>query len=91
VVDVEWIRDGLAGVFGPIWEFFWEIAVGVVILWLFFLVMGAVSVGDPMWLTISMAVLGVLALLHMLHMRSVVEHDSELSRRAHTLRERRGF
>ena len=88
---MERVRDGFTRVFGPIWEFFWEIALGIVVLWLFFLVMGALSVSDPLWLTITMGVLGAAALLHMIHTRSIVEHDSELSRRAHTLRERRGF
>lgn len=88
---VERVRDGFTRVFAPLWEFFWEIALGIVVLWLFFLVMGGVSVNDPLWLTIVMCGLGVAAMLHMLHMRSIVEHDMELSRRAHTLRERRGF
>ena len=88
---VERVRDGFARVFGPIWEFFWEIALGIVVLWMFFLVMGGISADDPLWLTITMTVLGVAAFFHMLHMRRIVEHDSELSRRAHRLRERRGF
>ena len=84
-------RDALLGVVASIWEFFWEIALGIVVLWVFFIVMGAMSFQDPLWLTIAMAVLAVAAAFHMWHMRSIVEHDTELSRRAHTLRERRGF
>jgi hypothetical protein len=85
------VRDSVARVLAPIWEFFWEIALGIVVLWVFFLVMGAVSLGDPLWLTITMAVLGLAALLHLMHVRRVVDHNPELARRAHMLREHRGF
>ena len=85
------LRDAVARLVAPIWEFFREIALGIVVLWLFFLVMGAVSLGDPLWLTIAMAVLGLAALLHLLHVRRVVDHNPELARRAHMLREHRGF
>jgi membrane protein implicated in regulation of membrane protease activity len=84
-------RDAVTGVLGGLWEMFWEIALGVVVLWLFFLVMGAVSAGDPVWLTIAMAVLAIAAIAHYVHMRRMVESDTELSRRAHAMRERRGF
>jgi hypothetical protein len=81
----------VARIVAPVWEFFWEIALGIVVLWLFFVVMGGVAIDDPLWLTIAMGVLAAAAAFHMWHMRSIVEHDTELSQRAHRLRERRGF
>jgi hypothetical protein len=83
--------DAITRAVAPIWEFFWEIALGIVVLWLFFLVMGGVTLGDPLWLTIVMAVLGIAAVFHIVHMRRVVDHNPELARRAHRLREHRGF
>jgi hypothetical protein len=85
------MRNAVTGVMGGAWEFFWEIAMGIVVLWLFFLVMGAVAIGDPAWLTITVAVLAVAAVAHYVHMRQLVSADRDLSRRAHALRERRGF
>ena len=83
--------DAITRAVAPIWEFFWEIALGLVVLWLFFVVMGGVTLGDPLWLTIVMAVLGIAAIAHIVHARRVVDRDPELARRAHRLRERRGF
>jgi hypothetical protein len=91
VVALQRTRDAVAGALGGLWEILWEIALGIVVLWLFFVVMGAVSIGDPAWLTITMAVLAVAAIAHYVHIRRVIERDTELSRRAHALRERRGF
>jgi hypothetical protein len=85
------VLDRLVRTLGPVWEFFWEIALGIAVLWVFFLVMGAVSLGDPLWLSIAMGILGALAVAHYVHVHSIVEHDADLSRRAHALRERRGF
>lgn len=84
-------RDALARLFAPIWEFFWEIALGIVVLWAFFLLMGGIAIDDPLWLTITMGVLAAAATFHIVHMRRIVEHDPDLSRRAHRMRERRGF
>ena len=85
------VRDAVTGAVASAWEFFWGIALGIVVLWAFFLLMGGVSLGDPAWLTIVMAVLAVAAVLHYIHIRRIVSSDSELSRQVHTLRERRGF
>lgn len=74
-----------------VWEVFWGFALGIVVLWVFFIVMGAVAVDDPLWLTIAMGVLGFTALAHLIHEHTVMNRDTELSRRVHTLRERRGF
>lgn len=76
-----------------VWELFWGIALGIVVLWAFFIVMGAVGPDDPLWLTVAMGVLGAAGLAHLIHEHRVIDsaRDSELSRRSHTLRERRGF
>lgn len=74
-----------------IWNAFWGIALGVIVLWAFFLLMGAFSPGDPLWLTITMGVLAVLAAIHFVHVRRLLSEDHELARQVHMLRERRGF
>lgn len=86
-------RDALLKAGATIWELFWGFALGIVVLWAFFIVMGAVGVGDPPWLTIAMGVLGVAGLAHLIHEHRMIdsERNSELSRRSHMLRERRGF
>jgi hypothetical protein len=84
-------RDAAVRFLATIWEFFLEIALGIVVLWLFFLVMGAVELGDPLWLTIAIGILGLMALVHIAHRRRAVDEDPELSRRVHRFRERRGF
>jgi uncharacterized membrane protein YdbT with pleckstrin-like domain len=83
--------ETLARAVAPIWEFFVEIAVGIVVLWLFFLVMGGVSLGDPLWLTILMGALAIAAVLHIVHVHRVVDENPDLARRAHMMREHRGF
>lgn len=72
-------------------EVLWGFALGAVILWAFFLVMGAVSLAHPLWLTIVMAVLGLAALVHLAREHRMLDRDRDLARRAHALRERRGF
>jgi hypothetical protein len=87
------LADSAATAFSVLWELFWAIALGLIALWAFFLVMGAVSVGDPAWLTVSMGVLAALAAIHFAHVRrALADHEhSDLARRVHMLRERRGF
>jgi hypothetical protein len=55
--------------------------------------MGAVSIGDPLWLTVAMAVLAALAALHFAHLRRMMKEPEHLdmARKTHMLRERRGF
>jgi cytochrome c biogenesis protein CcdA len=83
--------DRLAGVASVLWNFFWGFALGVIVLWAFFLLMGAFTPDDPIWLTIAMGVLAVLAAIHFVHVRQLLRDDTELARQVHMLRERRGF
>jgi membrane protein implicated in regulation of membrane protease activity len=87
------IGDRMTAVLSVAWNAFWGIAVGVIALWAFFLLMGAISASDPLWLTIAMCVLAVLATIHFVHVRRMLSDrdHSDLARRVHMLRERRGF
>ena len=87
------LADFGAVLLAVLWEAFWGIAPGLIVLWAFFLLMGAISVGDPAWLSATMGVLGVLAAIHFAHVRrALADHEhSDLARRVHMLRERRGF
>jgi membrane protein YdbS with pleckstrin-like domain len=90
---LERLPDPLAGVAAVLWNALWIIALGLVVLWAFFLVMGAVSLGDPVWVTVVMGTLAVLAAIHFVHVRRLLgdhAHD-DIARRVHMLRERRGF
>jgi membrane protein YdbS with pleckstrin-like domain len=87
------IGDGFSAAAAVLWNVFWAIALGVLVLWVFFLAMGAVSIGDPLWLTIAMAVLAVLAAFHFAHLRRMMKEPEhhDMARKTHMLRERRGF
>jgi RsiW-degrading membrane proteinase PrsW (M82 family) len=87
------IGDGFSAAVAVLWNLFWAIALGILVLWVFFLAMGAVSIGDPLWLTIAMAVLAVLAGLHFTHLRRMMDEPEhmDMARRVHMLREHRGF
>jgi RsiW-degrading membrane proteinase PrsW (M82 family) len=87
------IGDGFSAATAVLWNVFWAIALGVLVLWVFFLAMGAVSIGDPLWLTVAMAVLAALAALHFAHLRRMMKEPEHLdmARKTHMLRERRGF
>jgi hypothetical protein len=74
-----------------LWGVFWALAIGVIVLWGFFLVFGAFTLADPVWLTLAMGVLVALAALHFAHVRKAIDDDQELARRMHMMRERRGF
>ena len=72
---------------------FWILALGLVALWAFFLVMGATSIGDPLWVTLVMGALAIASIVHFVHVRRMLAdhaHD-DVARRVHMLRERRGF
>ena len=87
------IPEPLAGIAGALWNAFWIIALGLIVLWAFFLVMGAISVGDPLWITVLMGILAVMAAIHFVHVRRMLgdhAHD-DVARSVHMLRERRGF
>ena len=72
---------------------FWVVAVGLVVLYVFFAVLGAFDPGEVMWLTITVGALSAAALAHFIHVRHALDdgrHD-ELARSVHAMRERRGF
>ena len=68
---------------------FWTIALGVIVAFLFFLVLGAFSLGEVVPAAI---VIGVLCLLWIAHGLDEQRHSgSQQSHALRTIRERRGF
>lgn len=69
------------------------VAVGLLALYLFFLLIGAIAVDDPLWMTIGAAIAAVFVVVHSVRMRrQLADHQHEdLARAVHALRERRGF
>jgi hypothetical protein len=70
---------------------FWAVCVGVVGLYVFFLALGAYSVGELVVVTIAMAVLMVLLVVHFTRVRRHIEDDLEFRRKVNAFRETRGF
>jgi hypothetical protein len=70
---------------------FWAICVGVVGLYLFFLALGAYSVGELVVVTIVVGVLMVLLFIHFARVRRHIEDDLEFRRKVNAFRETRGF
>lgn len=69
-------------------QLFWVLALGVVAAYAFFAALGAFSPGEVLPLTIAVAVLAALWVVHaLLQRRHAGEHDDRLAR----ARERRGF
>jgi hypothetical protein len=91
VVGMRPIGEVLMSAVAVAWSAFWMFALGAIGLWAFFLIFGAFSPTDPIWLTVAMGVLALLAALHFAHVRKAIEEDKELARRTHMIRERRGF
>ena len=72
---------------------FWILVIGVIGLYGFFLVMGALSPADQPWLTLAVVVLATLLLVHLVRVRHAMHepgHEAEM-RELHKMRERRGF
>jgi uncharacterized membrane protein len=72
---------------------FWTLVVGAIVLYAFFVAMGALSPTDLFWLTGLMLVLAVLLLVHLARMHRLMSehgHDEQM-REVHKWRERRGF
>jgi uncharacterized membrane protein YdjX (TVP38/TMEM64 family) len=70
--------------------FFWAVAAGVIVAYLFFLALGAFAVDDVLPLTIIVAVLAILWAVHfVLEQRHIREQGRD--RRLVSARERRGF
>jgi hypothetical protein len=70
---------------------FWAVCVGVVGLYLFFLALGAYSVGELVVVTIAMGVLMVLLFVHFTRVRRHIDDDLEFRRKVNAFRETRGF
>jgi fatty acid desaturase len=70
---------------------FWAVCVGVVGLYVFFLALGAYSVGELAVVTIAMGVLMVLLVVHFTRVRHHIEDDLEFRRKVNAFREKRGF
>jgi hypothetical protein len=70
---------------------FWALCVGVVGLYLFFLALGAYSVGELVVVTIVVGVLIVLLAVHFTRVRRHIEDDLEFRRKVNAFRETRGF
>jgi divalent metal cation (Fe/Co/Zn/Cd) transporter len=80
-------------VIGNIAGVFWAICLGAVALFVFFSATGAISPTEVLWLTVGVGVIGMLALIHFLHVRRALgdHRHNDLARRVHAMRERRGF
>jgi fatty acid desaturase len=75
-------------------NFLWALCVGAVALFAFFAVMGGFSPGDVLWLTLIVAFLGFLFVIHQIRVaRELDEHDEDdpMIRQVQRIRERRGF
>jgi O-antigen/teichoic acid export membrane protein len=73
---------------GTLWETFWILVLAVIVLFAFFLALGAFSPGQVAGLTIAVVVLAVLWILHAVwDSRHRDPHDRAMIR----ARERRGF
>ncbi|MGH2992290.1 MAG: hypothetical protein ACRDL1_01995 [Solirubrobacterales bacterium] len=72
---------------------FWVVIVGVVALYAFFIVMGALSPGDQLVLTGIVVVMAAAFVVHLVRVRRAMhdhEHEAEM-RELHKMRETRGF
>jgi fatty acid desaturase len=70
---------------------FWLVCLGIVTLYVFFLALGAFSVGELVVVTIIVAALIVLCFIHFIRVRHHIEEHIELRRKVNAFRERRGF
>jgi hypothetical protein len=82
-------------VIGNIAGVFWTICLGAVALFVFFSATGAISPSEVLWLTVAVGAIGLLALIHFVHVRRALAHHGhrhdDLARSVHAMRERRGF
>ena len=73
----------------------WGLCVAMVALFGFFALMGGFAPGDVLWLTLIVAVLGAMFVIHQMQVRHELtgHHDSddEMLRQLQKIRERRGF
>lgn len=83
------IRGGVTSVA----SFFWTAALGVVVLYFFYAVLGAFDPGEVWGLTVAVAVLIVLLAIHYVQLRRELDAEGPNSarRQLNAWRERRGF
>jgi hypothetical protein len=75
-------------------NFLWGLCLGAVVLFGFFAVMGGIAPGDVLWLTLMVAFLAVMFVIHQIRVsHELREHheDDALTRQMQRIRERRGF
>jgi fatty acid desaturase len=74
-------------------NFLWAACVGAVALFSFFAVLGGFSPSDVLWLTVIVAFLAALFVIHQVRVgHELSEHeDDDLVRQLQRIRERRGF
>jgi uncharacterized membrane protein len=75
-------------------NFLWALCVGAVALFAFFAVMGGFAPGDVLWLTLIVAFLGLMFVIHQVRVsHELQEHDEDdpTVREVQRIRERRGF
>jgi hypothetical protein len=74
-------------------KFLWASCVGAVALFAFFAVMGGFAPGDVLWLTLIVAFLGAMFVIHQVRVnRELHEHGGDsMTREVQRIRERRGF
>jgi fatty acid desaturase len=79
--------------FSGLASFFWTAAIGVVVLYVFFAVLGAFDPGEVWALTVLIAVLVVLIAIHFAYLRRELDEEGPNSarRQLNAWRERRGF
>jgi fatty acid desaturase len=80
-------------VVGRIAGVFWTLCLGALALFVFFWATGLFSPAEVLWLSVLVGVIAVLSLMHFLRVhRALGDHrHSDLARRVHAMRERRGF
>jgi uncharacterized membrane protein len=80
-------------VIGRITGVFWTLCLGAVALFVFFWGTGLFSPAEVVWLSVVVAVIAVLSLIHFLRVRRALgdHRNTDLARAVHAMRERRGF
>jgi membrane protein implicated in regulation of membrane protease activity len=78
---------------GTLYNAFWALAIGIVALYAFLVAINAFSPGQVWALTVAVAVLSLLLVVHFVHLRRVLKQrgPNETRRRLNAMRERRGF
>lgn len=76
---------------GNLSAIFWLICLGLVVLYGFFISLGGHSPGELVVVSIIVAVLVVLLLVHFARVRHALDERLELRRELNKIRERRGF